>query len=216
MVTMKEMESAVGGLSKPSKMPGFAYGIPAVDCIMGSILRKKAGSVCHKCYALKGMYVFPVVQNAQRERLRILRNNLFQWEKNMIAVISAKYKRKTGNDRVFRWHDSGDIQSLAHLSAIVSIAKALPDIRFWLPTRESLMIRQWLQATPSGFPANLVVRISAPMVGQSISRTMPGVVYSTVGANVGHACPARTQGNECGDCRACWNNSVVSVDYPLH
>ena len=217
MVTVKELEAKVGGLSTPSKMPGFAYGIPAVDCILGSILRKKEGSTCNKCYALKGMYSFPVVQNAQRNRLAILRNDLIQWEKDMIAVIAARYKRKTDpKDRVFRWHDSGDLQSLAHLSAIVRIARVLPDIRFWLPTRENKMVKDWLRASPEGFPTNLIVRISAPMVGQTISSVASGAVYSTVGANTGHACPARNQGNSCGDCRACWDNSVISVDYPLH
>ena len=29
----------VGGLSKPSKMPGWAYGIPAKECKTGSKLR---------------------------------------------------------------------------------------------------------------------------------------------------------------------------------
>ena len=44
----------VGGLSKPSKMPGWAYGIPAKECKTGSKLRQVKGSTCEKCYALKG------------------------------------------------------------------------------------------------------------------------------------------------------------------
>ena len=55
----------VGGLSKPSKMPGWAYGIPAKECKTGSKLVKVAGSTCEGCYALKGCYVFKVVQDAQ-------------------------------------------------------------------------------------------------------------------------------------------------------
>ena len=53
----------VGGLSKPSKMPGWAYGLPAKECKTGSKLVKVPGSVCHGCYALKGCYVFKVVQD---------------------------------------------------------------------------------------------------------------------------------------------------------
>ena len=34
----------VGGLSKPSKMPGWAYGIPAKECKTGSKLRQVKGS----------------------------------------------------------------------------------------------------------------------------------------------------------------------------
>ena len=31
----------VGGLSRPSKMPGFAYGLPAKECKTGSKLQKQ-------------------------------------------------------------------------------------------------------------------------------------------------------------------------------
>jgi hypothetical protein len=48
----KELEKIVGGLSKPSKMPGPAYNLPAYKCITGQKLAKVPGSVCHGCYAL--------------------------------------------------------------------------------------------------------------------------------------------------------------------
>jgi hypothetical protein len=212
---VNELAALVGGLSEPSKMPGFAYGIPAQNCILGKILAKKKGSVCNSCYALKGMYVFPVVKKAQAKRLRIMMRDMFAWKRAMVSLLEKKYRRKIGDERVFRWHDSGDLQSLEHLSAIAEIANLLPSIRFWLPTREQKMVREYL-ASGKTFPANLVVRISAAMVGQENTSLPTGTVGSTVGANTGHACPARHQGNSCGDCRACWNPEVISVDYPLH
>ena len=39
----------VGGLSKPSKMPGWAYGLPAAECKTGSKLAQVPGSVCSGC-----------------------------------------------------------------------------------------------------------------------------------------------------------------------
>lgn len=212
---VSELEQLVGGLSRPSKMPGFAYGIPAAECIVGSILRKRAGSVCSKCYAHKGMYVFPNVRKAQARRLEILRSDLDGWTRNMIALLRKKYAKRTGADRVFRWHDSGDIQSAAHLSAIVKIARELSDIRFWMPTKERAAVRKWLSNNPSGFPRNLVVRLSAPMIGDTL-KPLEGVRGSTVGAGKGYACPAYSQGGQCGDCRECWNFSRKSIDYPLH
>jgi len=212
---VSELAAMVGGLSEPSKMPGFAYGIPAQACKLGAILRKKKGSVCFSCYAFKGMYVFPVVKNAQAKRLKILLSDMFAWKRAMVSLLEKKYARKVGDERVFRWHDSGDLQSVEHLSAIVEIANLLPSIKFWLPTRERKMVTEWLSSGKS-FPANLVVRISAAMVGQENGTLPTGTVGSTVGANTGHACPARNQGNACGDCRACWNPNVKSVDYPLH
>ena len=57
---MKTQEALklVGGLSKPSKMPGWAYGIPAAECKTGKKLQNVEGSTCYGCYALKGCYVF--------------------------------------------------------------------------------------------------------------------------------------------------------------
>ena len=209
MVTIKELNTLTGGLSRPSKMPGFAYGIPAQDCILGSILRKKAGSVCSQCYAFKGMYVFPNVKNAQARRMQATLSP--DWVKNMTELIARKLANR---EKVFRWHDSGDLQSVEHLSKIVQIAKNLPDVRFWLPTRERKLIALWTLAN-GDFPDNLTVRVSMPMIGQKAIRNY-SYVQSTVGAGNGFKCPARSQGNECKDCRACWDKNVRSVDYSQH
>ena len=64
----------IGGLSRPSKMPGWSYGLPAKECKTGSKLRKVKDSVCYNCYALKGCYVFKVVQAAQYRRLDSIKN----------------------------------------------------------------------------------------------------------------------------------------------
>jgi hypothetical protein len=212
---VSQLAALVGGLSTPSKMPGFAYGIPAQACKLGAILRKKKGSVCFSCYAFKGMYVFPVVKRAQARRLELLSSDLFAWKRAMVSLLEKKYARKVGDERVFRWHDAGDLQSVSHLQAIVEIANLLPSIKFWLPTRELQMVREYLSSGKT-FPANLIVRISATMVGQKNGPLPAGTVGSTVGAGEGFSCPARTQENSCKDCRACWSREVPSVDYHKH
>jgi hypothetical protein len=121
-------------------MPGFAYGIPAWKCLLGQILAKQADTVCSSCYALKGMYVFPVVKAAQERRLEAISKP--EWVSWMVELIGKKYRKATGNGRVFRWHDSGDLQNVEHLSKIVEIAKQLPTIQFWLPTRERKIVRR--------------------------------------------------------------------------
>ena len=105
-----ELDNITGTLSKPSKMPGWSYGIPAKECKTGSKLAKIPGTVCHGCYALKGCYVFKNVQEAQYKRLKAIDHPL--WTKAMAAQI-LRHKSKW-----FRWHDSGDIQSLEHLKKI--------------------------------------------------------------------------------------------------
>lgn len=214
MGRIQDLERAVGGLSKPSKMPGLSYGIPAAECKVGAILRKRRNTVCGTCYAFKGMYVFRNVRTAQYRRLEILSADLDTWAENMTALLRLKYRAKRGPDRVFRWHDSGDLQSLEHLSAIVRIANNLPDIRFWIPTREYATVREWARRF-GAFPSNLTVRVSAPMIGAA-AVAIPGTVSSTVSSGIGHACPAQSQGNACVDCRACWDKSVESVDYHVH
>ena len=213
-MTIKALEQSIGGLSNPTKMPGLSYGIPAAACKVGSILRAAGKhTVCGSCYAHKGMYSFPVVQEAESKRLAILSNDLETWADNMAELIRFKYRKKTGKDRVFRWHDSGDLQSFEHLTAIASIAKTLPDIKFWLPTKEYQLVQKWTKIY--NIPANLTIRISSPLIG---ARTpIPaGCVGSTVSHGGGHSCPAPQQGGNCGDCRACWNKSVKWVDYHKH
>ena len=116
----REAWALVGGLAKPSKMPGWAYGIPAKECKTGKKLRSIKGSTCFGCYALKGCYVFPIVQSAQYRRLNSITN--IKWVENMAHLINSK---KT---KIFRWHDSGDIQNLKHLAKIYKVARLTPDI----------------------------------------------------------------------------------------
>ena len=47
----KQAKEITGGLSKPSKMPGPAFNLPASRCITGAKLVNIPGSVCHGCSA---------------------------------------------------------------------------------------------------------------------------------------------------------------------
>lgn len=203
--TLKQAEAVAGKLGKPSKMPGYAYGIPARHCPMGSILVKLKGSVCSNCYALKGRYVFKNVQRAQEVRFASLKHPL--WIDAMVYMIK---KRECD---YFRWHDSGDLQGLWHLENIVEIARQCPKTRFWVPTREVRVVRQYLSAH-GAFPANLVVRVSGAMIDGQAPASFQHT--STVVSTEPPTCPAYTQGGVCGPCRACWDPGVGNVSYPRH
>ncbi len=206
-MTKRDVMSAVGGLSSPSKMPCHGYSISAAKCITGSKLRKVKGSVCEHCYACKGRYVFRNVQDAMANRYQSM-SNWQTWAMNMVLAIDA-----TG-DSYFRWHDSGDLQSIAHLQAIVDIALAMPNVSFWLPTKEYKLIRQWIK-TNGPFPVNLTVRVSAPMVN-GIAPDL-GLPTSTVVTDPDHAnCQSFRQGGKCLECRKCWDPKVVNVSYLAH
>ena len=213
--TKKALKTLTGGLSDPSKMPGKAYGIPAEECKLGAILRKKEGSTCHDCYAMKGNYTrYPAVKAAQRNRLALMLESPEEWESAMAESIERETETLPQDDQYFRWHDSGDIQDLDHLQRIVRIARALPSLPFWLPTRELGIVRAFL-ALGETIPSNLNIRLSAAMVGQP-APSLPGCTGSTVDNPQGYQCPAPEQGGECGDCRACWDPTVPSVNYHKH
>ena len=208
MTTWKELDAVTGGLSKPSKMPCHGWSIPANRCKVGSILRKRFGSTCSSCYALKGRYVFANVQRALERRLERYMADPNWWHVGMICSI-----QKTRSS-YFRWFDSGDLQSVEMLDYIVRIAQATPGVQHWLPTREYGIVRKW-QVHVGEFPANLTVRVSAPMIGGPAPE-IPGTVSSGVDDSGDHTCPAYTQQGKCGDCRACWNRDVEHVTYPKH
>jgi hypothetical protein len=201
----KEAYLIVGGLSKPSKMPGMSIGLPAKECKTGGKLRDIEGSVCNKCYALKGCYVqYPAVQLAQYRRLEALTDP--KWIDAMIALVK--------DQSVFRWHDSGDIQNFQHLLNIVGVCEETPDCSHWLPTKESKFVKRYLREYGS-FPNNLTVRVSSAMVG---GRPVNSLNTSTVHTDspIGFECVAPSQGGKCLDCRACWDKSVSNISYKQH
>ena len=150
----KEAIQITGGLSKPSKMPGYAYNIPATRCKVGAKLVKVPGSVCHGCYALKGMYRFSNVKEALERRYQAAMNNK-EWVFGMVYLINTSKKKE------FRWHDSGDIQSADHLQRIFQVCELTPDVKHWLPTREAGILST---IKPEAVPSNLIIRLSATKV----------------------------------------------------
>jgi len=196
----KEAWALIGGLSKPSKMPGWSIGIPAKECKTGKKLRQIKNSVCEGCYALKGCYVFKVVQEAQYKRLEAISHP--DWVLAMSTLINSK------KPDVFRWHDSGDVQDVDHLEKIFEVCRLTPSKRHWMPTREA-----WIKDHMHKAPANLVVRFSSPMIDQGPVKSWANT--STVSTK-SRSSPAPDNNNECGDCRACWDPLVKNIEYGKH
>ena len=196
----KEAKKITGGLSKPSKMPGPAYNLPAWACKTGSKLRKVPGSPCYGCYAFKGRYNFSNVQQALRRRLEALESPL--WVEAMVTLIKGQ--------EFFRWHDSGDIQSEQHLKNIFEVCKLTPETKHWLPTQE----REYLK-DPEAVPANLIIRLSGSKIDGPSPKAWPWT-SSVVTSSEARTCPAPEQGNSCGSCRACWDKSTPNVAYGKH
>ena len=194
----KEANQITGGLSAPGKMPEGSYNLPAGACQTGAKLREVPGTPCYKCYAFKGRYNFPNVKDALARRLKSLDHP--QWVEAMTVLVKKK--------KHFRWHDSGDIQSVQHLIKIFEVCTNTPGTMHWLPTQE----RRYLPINWR-HPKNLVIRLS-----NAKNNSKPGNAWShwSTVVDTGGDCPASKQGNQCGSCRRCWNPEVKHVTYPKH
>lgn len=212
-MTAKQAWELIGGLGTPSKMPCFSWSISARKCLVGAKLRKIKNSICEGCYAFRGNYNFPVVVNAQEKRLDAAENNP-QWVEAMVIAIQAN-----NQTNYFRFFDSGDLQSTKMFSDICEIAKALPKIKFWLPTKEYGMVSEYVESG-GVIPKNLNVRLSAYIVdgllptalAKRLGCTTSGVTVESKAVT----CPSLKQGNKCLDCRRCWNRKVENVNYSKH
>ena len=199
----KEARLITGGLSAPSKMPGPAFNLPAQACITGAKLVKIPGSVCSGCYALKGRYRFRNVKEALARRLEGLSHP--EWIPAMVVLID--------NTPWFRWHDSGDLQSVQHLKNIFEVCNRTPETRHWLPTREARFLSLM---DPAVVPKNLKIVLSDHMNDQV---RPPSWWPYTSGVTTDHGlvtCPASKQGNKCLDCRKCWDRGTKRVIYGKH
>ena len=211
MLTLKEAKQIIGhksGLGKPSKMPGYSTAIPAKHCKTGAKLAKIEGSVCAKCYAFRGNYLYPDVEKGLEARFQALGSP--RWVEAMARLVSHYTKEE---DPYFRIHDSGDLQSKEHLLMWVAVARLAPWVKCWMPTKESRMVKAVRATLGSTWPENLVVRLSAPMVGQAPPKSFDGHLTSTVESGHGFACEAWTRKNKCGPCRACWDPTIQNIDY---
>lgn len=206
--TIKQANEIIGNLSTPYKMPSFSYSLPAPECNKGSKLRKIKGTVCEKCYAMKGNYVryAKTVMPSLYRRLNSISN--VNWVNAFVFLL--QHRKGIRESGVFRWHDSGDLQNEEHLDKIIAVASRTPEIKHWLPTKESALIKNYGKTIPS----NLIIRLS----GSFVDGKEPNYKHtSTVVTDKDKAtCRSFENGGKCGECRQCWDKSVTNVSYLAH
>ena len=123
------------------------------------------------------------------------------WVDAMVAQIK--------NMKWFRWHDAGDVQSHEHMEKILEVARQTPDTKHWMPTQE----RPYLP-DPEVVPDNMIIRLSAARIDGSAGKAWSH--SSSVVTDGSETCPSGKQGNQCLDCRACWNKDIKNVSYGKH
>jgi hypothetical protein len=238
-------------LTKPSKMPGYSWSLPAGNARNGSPLGTcpgavfGEGSICGSCYAnpnsLKahhktgvlmrrgGSYGYKSVREAQAARHEWLfrclthKDGQAEWVTVMTAAITWATRTGAGAARgqsrriaAFRFHDAGDVLNPAYGRMIEAVCAALPDVRFWLPTRSYrlpriLPVLQDINALP-----NVAVRPSALFFHEDPPR-IAGLSAGTGAAGEGFTCPSSRQGGRCDACRMCWSKDPRhAVVYKVH
>jgi hypothetical protein len=194
---------------------------------MGSIFATREGSICANCYAKKGNYIFPNVIRTREENLAgvlALEHAGIRGKTEWAQAVSEAI-RKAGSD-YFRWHDSGDVQSLNHEFAIMMVARSCPLIKFYQPTKERSIVMEAYYAR--GLPPNLTIRLSAPFIDCMLpeQELLPTNVVFTqargTGSELGYYCPAtwtprgHPHHGACLDCRACWDKRIRRIIYRKH
>jgi len=197
---IKDAKKITDSFTKTSKMPGLSYSLPAWECKTGWKLSKVPGTPCFSCYAKKGNYTrYPAIKEAQYRRLKAIDHP--QW----VDAMAVKIK----NQKWFRWHDAGDVQSVEHMAKILEVVRLTPNTRHWLPTQE----RQFLP-DPKDVPENLVIRLSRSKIDGPSSSAWSHESGVTTSEN--RTCPAPDQGGKCLSCRKCWDKRVQTVVYGKH
>lgn len=194
--------------------------------------------ICDLCYAGKGNYakldsnqIYQIARKIWTDRL--LAAGTFA--RTMVDIIgrvlsddSMMLSRLTAGN-YFRIHDSGDYfpvagNTFAYFDAWASIARVLPHIKFWSPTR-MWIIPAWRDYMKSAaIPPNLIIRPSALVYGAKAPMIPPLAMGSTSSQHFMKAdnhwdCPAYNspEGSCVGSgCRVCWEHPEIPVNYRVH
>jgi len=229
-MTLKEAKEITGGVGYTTKT-GASFGLPAIfACKTGAKLAEQDGTVCSGCYGCSGKYGIPSVRACQmRRHAGVVKmhdpRDTELWIKAMVVCIKAKSTSRSKrvnpeNNGFFRWHDTGDLISVQHLEAIVTIALRLPELKFWLPTKEYKYVKSFIDAGGK-FPANLCVRLSSYKIDEETE--FPGVNLPRANVHkdrkaLGHQCPAVEAHSGCAaiGCHKCWDKRTKRVSYRHH
>ena len=200
-------------LSCTSKMPCYSFSLPALlTCPTGAKLRNLPNTPCFHCYGLKGRAAFPDVKSKKAVNYQLIQNLPLFIDTLTKEILATRCP-------LFRWQDCGDIISLAHLEAVNQICLNTPDVKHWLPTIETNIVKQFLGKYKQ-FASNLTVRLSSKRIDQTPAYECK---YSSMvsrnevkfNGKKYHFCDAYKWAGRCWSCTACWSFEGIIV-YPLH
>ena len=198
--------------SKVSKLDGIpSWSLQAWTDCKGKAVGGEISQVCQSCYALEGNYVMNGVIAPRAY-------NGKAWKETDFVPQMIREIDKTGN-KFFRLFDSGDFTSVDLAEKWIEIMKALPDVKFWVPTRIHKLERfHDVLARMESLP-NVVVRRSADSITGDFEHGVHGstvIKYADDAPKGVKVCGAYQNSGTCNGCRSCWSKDVAVIAYPSH
>jgi hypothetical protein len=165
--------------------------------------RKIAGSICEKCYSVRGCNMYPALRNMLKGNSDVLANHLIP--ESELPFI---------NSSIFRFESHGDIHSSIHLQNYVNIAKRNPQTTFTLWTKHYTIAEGFFDMNVK--PKNFILIYSSIMVDVPLKKknfrhcNKIFTVYSkeTIESkNIDINCGAK----DCSKCRMCYTKASRTV-----
>jgi hypothetical protein len=198
-------------LSVTTKLDGIrSWSLNALDTCPGSL--ESPGvlvDACKGCYATSGNYRFPNVK-APRESNKLDWQRL-EWVDDMVQAL--------GNDRFFRWFDSGDMYSLGLAEKMLEVMIRTPWVKHWLPTRMHKFPKFKIVLDQMQQLKNVSVRFSSDSVQGQYVKGLHGSVIVPTPNDIKKGmtlCEAYSHEGKCNGCRACYDKKVKVIAYPAH
>ncbi len=111
------------------------------------------------CYAINGARQHHnAVVPSTIKNLILYRMDPVRFEEELDAELS-KWSLKTKEDKVFRWHASGEIEDRNYLDMMMRVAEKHPDVHFYSYTKRFMWIKDYLDIHED-FPTNFVWNLS--------------------------------------------------------
>ena len=134
--------------------------------VKGNPITNMAGSCCGICDGCEG---FCYAINGCRQHHNsvmpsVIKNLLiYRWDpkrfENEIENELVQWKVNLGEEKVFRWHSSGEIEDYNYLLMMMRIAQNHPDVHFYSYTKRFGLINRYLDEHKD-FPTNFVFNLS--------------------------------------------------------
>jgi hypothetical protein len=169
----------------------------------------KPGLACRKyCYANKAARLYKQVTPCRENNLKLSKSPNF--------VAETVKLLKTRKNKIVRFHESGDVYSVAYIRKLYAICRELPDYKFYTYTkRDDLFTTAILAKKPRNF--TLSYSYDGVKGADFKAKLKKGYDNVTVVSSAENNCPAIKSEVKCMvDCKKCLNGKNKVIIFKKH